>query len=106
MSLQRRSRTEFSDKYARVADASGAHRLAAFHYSRSYAKKPHNYPADFSDFTTAHLNSSIFNQSHGMAIDTALPGLIQCDLRHKKPGISFTETAQMRIMTTTAKMIC
>lgn len=52
------------------------------------------------------MERSTSNQSHSMANDTALPGLILRDLRHKNPGISFTETAQMRIMTPTAKMIC
>ena len=69
-------------------------------------KIPHNYPADLPDLAIAHLISSIFNQSHSMANDTALPGLIYRDLRHKNPGIPFTETVQMRIMTPTAKMIC
>ena len=73
---------------------------------RPTRKIPHNYPADLPDFNRTRLNRSIFNQSHSMAIDTAFPGLIQRDLRHKNPAISFTETAQMRIMTTTAKMIC
>ncbi|WP_306145694.1 hypothetical protein, partial [Escherichia coli] len=73
---------------------------------RFYVKNPPQSLPTFHRFHQKRLERSTFNQSHSMANDTALPGLILRDLRHKKPGISFTETAQMRIMTTTAKDDC
>lgn len=106
-------------------DASGAHRLAAHSKSLILSRNSNavrraippqtplrknslttTHPANLPDFTGARLSSLIINQSHSMAIDTALPDMIERDLRHKKPGISFTETWQMRIMSSTAKMIC